>query len=193
MRTLRGEDQQLLLLIAPYPRHRTMRTILFSVSSLALAGLLLVASLPAVAQYKWRDSGGVIMYSDRPPPVGSGTVTMIKSPASTVGPGAAVAPQQVAVAATGTAPLTNKPADKQLADKMAEKAALDKTKETQEAAQKAKEIARQCDMLKATLRAYDAGERIAKVNDKGEREFLSDADRGTRSAEIRKDLSGNCK
>ncbi|MGZ5241119.1 MAG: DUF4124 domain-containing protein, partial [Caldimonas sp.] len=36
-----------------------------------VAAVLLLAALPAEAQWKWRDKGGRVQYSDLPPPVGT--------------------------------------------------------------------------------------------------------------------------
>ena len=77
------------------------------VALLALIAASLIA-LPATAQWKWRDKGGHVQYSDLPPPAGTADADILTRPnpsmrRSTPTSTAPIAAPASAAVATGTA------------------------------------------------------------------------------------------
>ena len=164
---------------------------------MALVGALL--ALPAEAQWKWRDKGGRVQYSDLPPPSGVAEQDILQRPAggqrqaaAPVARPAAVAASAAASAASGVA-LAPKTVEPELEAKRRkveeEKAAKAKAEEQRQAAARADN----CVRAKAQLRTLDDGIRIARTNANGEREILDDkgrADERKRTTEI---MASDCK
>ncbi len=152
--------------------------------------LLCMMILPALANaeiYKWKDKDGKVRYSDVPPPSNTQTESLYgkKIPRP-----------------TGQAPLTPIEGDATVAankQKEIDKAggkSVDKEKplsKEEEAAKRSKDADAQkriddakaedlkikqesCKAAQASFKTYAAGGRLLKTNDKGEREYLSDAD-----------------
>lgn len=127
----------------------------------AILGLLLAAlAAPATAQlYKWKDSQGNIIYSDRPPPDAAQKATTLKAPSS--GPAAAPAQQK-----------SLKEQELDFRQRQAEQA---------EAAAKARKEAdlraQNCASARSNLSTYTDGGRIVRFNAQGEREYVTDEDR----------------
>ena len=85
------------------------------VALLALLAASLIA-LPATAQWKWRDKGGHVQYSDLPPPPGTADADILARPSPSMRRSAptsvapAAPPGSVAVAsATASAPRSGDP------------------------------------------------------------------------------------
>ncbi|WP_310462014.1 DUF4124 domain-containing protein [Sphaerotilus sp.] len=169
----------------PKHRHRPLRGVLLALVAAALA-------LPCVAQWKWRDAQGRVQYSDRPPPndvrdrdilTRPAAVPMAQRPAT---PTSAAAGAQ---AGSASAP-TSDPALE--ARKRQAESAQDQGKRDEEA-----RIARQkienCARAKEYARTLDSGQRISRGNDKGEREFLDDAQRARESARAREIIASDCR
>jgi hypothetical protein len=170
-----------------------MKSTPFSGLFLLCATLLVVA--PALAQqWKWRDSNGRVTVSDLPPPREVADKDILQRPdaaaraarqAANVAAAAASAPPGTTPgAAPGTAPAaTPKPVDKELEARKraaeAERQAKAKADEEKLAAQRAEN----CQRARAQIATLESGQRVARVNEKGEREFLDDA---TRAAEVRR-------
>ena len=169
------------------------------VALFAVMGALL--ALPAEAQWKWRDKGGRVQYSDLPPPASVSEQDILQRPngaqrQAAAAPRPAAAPASaasVASAASGVAMLAPKTVEPELEAKRrkveAEKAAKDKAEEQRMAAARADN----CVRAKAQLRTLDDGIRIARTNANGEREILDDkgrADERKRTADI---MASDCK
>jgi hypothetical protein len=156
-----------------------------------LAGVLLaLAAQPALAQWKWRDKNGQITASDLPPPRDIADKDVLQRPdlnnrrAATVAPSAASAP--------ASAPA--RPAvDRELE---ARKRASEKEQQAQVAADEerlAAQRAENCRRARAHASALDSGQRIARVNDKGEREVLDDKGRAEEMRRARDVIATDCK
>ena len=161
------------------------------------AGLLASVSTTSFGQYQWKDDNGRMVYSDRPPPTSVSPSQMVKVPA----------PKPVAKAAEksadgGAAP---KVADakasvpiKSLADKDLEsrKKALEvdqaNTKKLADGEREARNNAA-CEDTRASLRTIESGVKVSRMNEKGERETMSDEDKAKRTAALKKDLGEHCK
>ena len=160
----------------------------------ALAAILgLTLALPAVAQWKWRDKAGQTQYSDLAPPPGVPEADILQRPtAATSGPRAApiAAPASGASAAPLTAARASEP-ELEAKRKKAEQDILDKKKadDTSVAATRAEN----CNRAKAQMRTIDSGQRMARINDKGEREVLDDAARAAETKRTRDVMASECK
>jgi type IV secretory pathway VirB10-like protein len=152
-----------------------------------LAGLILAAGLvaPAAAQWKWRDKNGQITVSDLPPPRDVPAKDVLQRP----DPAAA----QRDSAASAPAPTARPPVDKELqARKLAaeqEQAARARADAERLDAQKAEN----CRRARSHLAALDTGQRIARYNDKGEREVLDDKGRAEESRRARDVIASDCR
>jgi hypothetical protein len=158
-----------------------------------------VLALPAEAQWKWRDKGGRVQYSDLPPPATVSEQEILQRPNSAqrqtapVARPVAVAASTAASAASGVATLAPKTVEPELEAKRRkveeEKAAKDKAEEQRMAAARADN----CVRAKAQLRTLDDGIRIARTSANGEREILDDkgrAEERKRTADI---MASDCK
>lgn len=173
--------------------------------------LLYLVLLPLLAHaeiYKWKDKDGKIRYSDVPPPSNTHTESLYgkKIPRPT-----GLAPLTPVEGDATVAANKQKNADKQ--KNMDEIAGGDKTgkplTKEQEAAKRAKDAEEkktaeatkaeevkvkqeQCRAAQDNLNNYTAGGRIAKVNEKGEREYLSDADIARAKGEAQANVDKYC-
>ena len=147
--------------------------------------LLLTAvavSAPALAQYSWIDDHGTRVFSDHPPPPGTPKSRILKAPRG-------AAPAEVAPAETA------KPAAPTLADrdadfrKRAAERAADERKTAEETQRKA-DNAEQCATARRSEAVLTSGVRVADMDDKGERVFLSDDEKARRLAQVRRVLAG---
>lgn len=159
-----------------------------SVSSTLLAALLLLTALPADAQWRWRDASGRVTASDLPPPREIPEKDILQRPAGARRP--AAAPPVVAASA---APTAAAPVDKDLEarKRAADQAAKDKAKadEQRQAAVRAENCAR----ARSHLATMESGQRLARVNEKGEREFLDDKARAQEAQRAREVIASECR
>jgi type IV secretory pathway VirB10-like protein len=159
--------------------------------------LALFCALPALAmaQWQWIDQDGRKVFSDQPPPPETPASKILRQPSATKG-GKSLsivpqAPASAAIAASAPAPkLSGK--DRALEDKRkaAEAAEADKKKEQDE--QVAKARAENCTRAKRAKAEYDSGMRVARLNDKGEREVLDDAQRAAESKRMAETIAKDC-
>ncbi len=166
-----------------------------AVFALARASLTLLAALPADAQWKWRDKDGRITVSDRPPPREVPEKDILGRPntaAQRAQAAAAAAPAAgTATAAQASAPVTALEREVQARRRAAEeeKAAKMKAEEERNAARRAEN----CRNARNHLAALDSGQRIARMNDKGEREVLDDAARAQEAQRAREVIASDCR
>jgi len=156
-----------------------------------VACLLAIAATGASAQsfWKWRDASGQVHMSDTPPPATVPAKDILQrggGNAPSLAP-ATAAPAPSAAAATGDGDLQKKKAraDQEKADKAAaDKAAL----EQKNAAIRAEN----CQRAQNQAKAIDSGMRIARVNTKGEREYLDDNARAAEMKHTQDIIAQNC-
>jgi hypothetical protein len=164
---------------------------IYRAAVLGLMALTLTMAVQAQNIWKWRDADGRVQVSDRPPAASVPDSAIIQRPGSAAGRAASVAPAAPASAASaiarGDSELEAKKrklaADKIAADQVAQQAAKEK-----QAAQKADT----CRRARNDLAAVDGGMRIARANEKGEREFLDDKARAAESNRLRQLVLDNC-
>ena len=167
------------------------------------AGLVLVActvSTSLLAQWQWVDKDGRKVFSDRPPPPDIPAASILKQPAGRTTMPAKIAPvtadgaDSAASAPAGTASLPKgSGVDKSLEEKK-KKAAQEesaKKKEAEELAAAAK--AENCARAKQAKTTYESGVRIARTNEKGEREMLDDSARAAETKRVQAIIDSDCK
>ena len=154
----------------------------------------LAFALPAVcfAQWQWIDKDGRKVFSDQAPPAEIPAKNILRQPGSktrtaTVSVTAAAADPaasaaQAAKAAASAPKLSGKDKELEEKKKKAEAAEAEKKKAQEEEVAQGS-APRTATAPSAPRPAFDSGVRIARTNDKGEREFLDDA---TRAAEIKR-------
>jgi len=156
----------------------------------AALGLALCVALPAAAQmYKWVDADGKVKYSDTPPPSNVKT-DKLRIPAH--------APNAPAEASKGGAPKdAAKTGPKSTAEQEQafRKRQAEATKEQKEQEQKdaeARDRAENCKRAKAALANLEIGGRQTRIDDKGERVFLTDQEISQATAQARQEAASAC-
>ena len=166
-------------------------------SAVLLAMLGLALALPAEAQWKWRDARGQTQYSDLPPPPGVPEHDILSRPAGTrsrvtvfsaSAPASGAAPATQAASAA-LAPKTDPELEARRKKAEAEQAAKAKAEEARVAAARADN----CRRAQSHMRTLDSGIRIARSNDKGEREILDDQQRADEVRRTREVIAADCR
>ena len=166
-------------------------------TALSLAACLLalaVTGAHAQALWKWRDASGQLHISDKAPPAGTPAKDILSAPPGGVAPPpAALVPKPASAPADTSADTANenaldkkkKAADKDKADKdKADRAAVD--------AKNAAVRKENCARAQSQLGALQSGVRVARMNDKGEREFLDDNARAAETKRAQDAVASNC-
>lgn len=173
-----------------------MNTLRFFIACVALA-----ACGAALAQYQWVDKDGRKIYSDRPPPADVPQKNILKQPrgASMTAPRAmtasapAASPDAPALAASKAASAPGTGTDKTLEEKKKQAEAAEAAKKKEEEQKIAAQRADNCKRALAAKTGLDSGMRIARMNDKGEREILDDAGRAAELERTQAIIQSDCK
>lgn len=153
--------------------------------TLALVGAALAG--PVAAQWKWRAANGQIQYSDLPPPPGVAEKDILQRPtAATLRAPAAAAP------AASAPPLSPKNVDPELEAKRKKAEQEDAAKAKAEEQRVAAAKADNCKRARDQIRTLESGQRMARINDKGEREVLDDKMRAEEMKRARDMASADC-
>lgn len=158
-----------------------------------LAAVLLSLAAPmAHAQWKWRDKTGQINASDRPPPLDVPEKDILARPAP-VPEYRRILPAAAASAASAAEPLRQPAGDRELEARRraAEQEQAGKTRAEEE--RLATQRAENCRRARSHLSAMESGQRIARVNDKGEREVLDDRGRAEEMRQAREVIASDCR
>jgi hypothetical protein len=164
------------------------------------AGLVLFAALcgamaPAQAQWKWRDKDGRITVSDRAPPRDVPERDILSKPPSDTR--RATSTQTAASAASapeGTAPQTAPTAMEREVQSRKKAAELEQAAKLKADEEKlAGQRADNCRSARGHLVALEGGQRIARTNDKGEREVLDDKGRADEMRRAREVIASDCR
>lgn len=160
----------------------------------------LMNAMPAAAQWKWRD-GGRIVYSDRPPPARISERAILERPAglqrNAVPPSpttpslvdAPPSPDAARALATAASGGTDPALEAKLRKEAEDKAAKQKAEEAKLAAARAEN----CLRARSQLKMLDDGVRVARTNEKGEREVLDDKQRSDEHTRTRAIITSDCK
>lgn len=156
----------------------------------ALALALAAAATTAQAQWKWRDKSGQVNVSDRPPPmdVAEKDILARPTPESVRRPAPAPAASAASAATPARGPLERELALRRRAAEQ-EQSAKAKAEEERVAAQRAEN----CRRARNHVAALESGQRMARVNDKGEREVLDDRGRADELRQAREIIASDCK
>jgi len=153
--------------------------------SVSLLVLAMMIAGPAAAQvYEWRDAQGQLQYSDLPP---LGVDAKVVYPT--------LKPVGVDDKA-GAAPAAAKPktlAEKELEFRQRRAEAAEAQAKAEQDSSQAVERQRACEQARNQLGALRSGQRIARFNSKGEREYLDDAGRADEIERTQKFADSVCK
>lgn len=168
-------------------RHPTLT--LPRAGALLLATLVFALAAPAAhAQWKWRDKSGQVNASDRPPPFDVPEKDILSRPTPDA---RRTSPAPAASAAAPVKPAA--PVDRELEARKRgaeqEQAAKAKAEEERLANQRAEN----CRRARSHLTALESGQRIARINDKGEREILDDRARADEMRQARAVVTSDCR
>lgn len=170
------------------PTKRRARTAIHLGVASCLAVVLLAGSGPAEAQWKWRDASGQITASDRPPPKEIPDKDILTRPTVQVRRAAPAAEPASAAASAPATPLQAEiEARRRAADQQA--AARARAEEERLATQRAEN----CRRARAHVAALESGQRMARVNERGEREVLDDKARADEMRSARDVISSDCR
>jgi len=163
--------------------------------------LICAIALPNLANaeiYKWKDSDGKMRYSDVPPPSNIKKESLYgkqlakptnQAPLAPV-PGdinASINKDKAVGNKAEKAPLTREEAAAKRATDAEQQKKADEAKKTE---LKAKQD--NCKAAKSNLATYTNGGRIARTNENGEREYLSDADISQGKSDAKKEVDKYC-
>jgi hypothetical protein len=172
-----------------------MRALCFSV----LIGLTFgLSTLPAQAQWKWRDKNGQVTASDLPPPRDVPEKDILQRPTSPR-PAARPAAAAPASAASGVGPVIQAAStkgggleaevEKRRRAAEAETQAKAKAEEDRASAQRREN----CGRARNHLTTMESGQRVARINDRGEREILDDRQRADEIRRARAVIETDCR
>jgi hypothetical protein len=172
----------------PAPRrHRLLAAVALTLAATLAAG-------DALAQWVWRDRNGQVHASDRPPPRDVPERDIVQRPAAAPAPRAAPAPAPAADAPTAAG--TPARVDPELEARRRAAEQQQQARQRQEAAQAEAQAAQQraenCERARAQLRQLDSGMRIARVNERGERIIIDDAERAAEAQRARQVVASDC-
>ena len=159
-------------------------------AGLLVAALGLVLAMPAMAQWKWRDANGRVTASDLPPPREIPEKDILQRPGANqraATPAAAVAASAAASGAAAPAADKELEARKRAAD--AQQQAKQKADEQRAAAVRAEN----CSRARTHLATLETGQRMARINAKGEREVIDDATRADEMRRAREVIASDCR
>jgi hypothetical protein len=168
----------------------------------------LACALPALAsaQWQWIDKDGRKVFSDQSPPADIPAKNILKQPGGRApaapSPAAAAAASAIAAdaalaAASGPKAAASAPKvsgkDKELEEKKKQAEAAEAAKKRAEDEKIAKAKAENCARAKQAKAGLDSGERVVRINAKGEREFMDDATKAAESKRVQGIVDTDCK
>lgn len=161
--------------------------------------LLCMASVSAQSvPWKYRDAQGRIVVSDRPPPAGVQDKDIIERPTTvfrrTVTQSQTQSPAAAASAPAGAASaVLAQGTDPELEARRKKAATEEELKQKAQQEKVGTQRAENCSRAKSHLAALGDGLRIARTNDKGEREILDDKGRAEEMQRARQVIASDCK
>lgn len=168
---------------------------------MAAALFALGLSQTAAAQWKWKDKSGRVQYSDLPPPPNVSDAEILQRPGGAAArkpppfaPNSAQAAAAAMAASAASAPdAAARGVDPELEAKRRKAAEDEAAKHKAEEEKQKMARAENCQRAKANLRALDDGMRMARINEKGEREILDDKARAEEAKRTRDVVASDCK
>jgi hypothetical protein len=155
----------------------------------------LACSLPVLsfAQWQWIDKDGRKVFSDQAPPAEIPAKNIVRQPGvrSPAAGSVAAAEPQPAKPAPVAPKLSGK--DRALEEKKKQSEDADAEKKKAEEEQLAKARAENCERSKRSKASFDSGARIARMNAKGEREYIDDATRAAETKRLEGIIATDCR
>ena len=168
---------------APFHQHRTR------LACGLVAAVALTLALPAAAQWKWRDASGRVSASDLPPPRDIPEKDILQRPSATRSPAAAAPAASAASAPAAASAAVDKELEARKRAAEQQQQAKAKAEEQRNAAVKAEN----CNRARSHLATMDSGQRLARINDKGEREVIDDKTRADEMRRAREVIASDCR
>jgi hypothetical protein len=165
---------------------------------IALLALACALPIAASAQWMYLDKDGRKVFSDKAPPPEIAPERILKGPKGSGVGAAAMTPtaQPVSVEATqATAPAGGlKPLgkDKSLEDRKKQLAAAEADKRKADEEKVAAARADNCQRAREARTAYAGGQRISKMDSKGDRSFVDDAERASETKRLDQVIARDC-
>jgi len=153
---------------------------------------LMVLVLPAQAQWKWKDSQGQVHVSDIPPPREVLDKDILQRPNQVFKRAAAAASATEPTAAASAAPAKPK-VDPELEARKTKAEAEQKAKAKADEDKLAAQRGENCQRARQHLTTLQSGQRLARINAKGEREFLDDAARAQEQQAAQRVIDSDCR
>jgi len=144
-------------------------------------------AVAASAQWQWVDKNGKRVFSDRPPPADVPEQNILKRPASRT-----PTPAAASGVAAPAAPTPTAGTDKALEDKRKQVENAEAARRKAEEERIARQKAENCAKAQQAKAALDAGGRVARMNDRGEREFLDENALAAEQQRLQAMINENC-
>lgn len=145
---------------------------------LALVSLSLMVAPVSAQMYRWVDEQGKVHYTDQPPPEKAKSGKKLDIPNQPASPAA-------------DATKTSK--DKELEFRKRQTDAATADEKQKKADEEKQAAAANCDSARKNLRSLEEGGRVFTYNEKGERAYMSDAEREKSMATAKKAIADWCK
>jgi hypothetical protein len=158
----------------------------------AVCAMLTAAAPEAWAQWKWKDGKGQVHISDLPPPRDIPDKDVMQRPNDSVRRAAAAAAAQ-ASAASAAAPAPKPKVDPELEARRARQEQEQKAREKAAEDKASSQRSENCQRARQHLATLESGMRIARVNEKGEREILDDKARAEEMQRARQVMASVCR
>lgn len=162
-----------------------------------IAALMGLAVITANAQWQWKDKDGRLVFSDRAPPPDIPEKSILKKPLlrERSAPQAASEPAAPGEGASAPAAVAGKDSgtDKSLEAKKKKAEAEEEAKRKAEEERNARMRAENCARARQAKAGLDAGGRMSRINDKGEREFFDDGMRASEGARLQSIIDQDCR
>lgn len=161
---------------------------------IALIALACSVPLVASAQWIWLDGSGRKVFSDKAPPPDIAQSRILKAPGQKMLTPAEAAAAAPAPAAATTAAAVPKPSgtDKGLEQKKKQAEAAEEAKRKAEEEKIAQAKVENCNRAKTAKANYESGIRLARLNDKGEREVIDDNQRAVEVKKLNEVIARDC-
>ena len=160
----------------------------------AISAMVAIATPSAWAQWKWKDSRGQVHISDLPPPREVPDKDVMQRPADTARRAAATAAAQASAAnSPSSAPATKPKVDPEIEARRVRQEQEQKAKEKAAEEKANAQRSDNCQRARQHLATLESGMRIARLNDKGEREILDDKARAEEMQRARQVMASECR
>jgi hypothetical protein len=155
---------------------------------------MLTAAAPetAWAQWKWKDGKGQVHVSDLPPPRDIPDKDVMQRPNDSVRRAAAAAAAQASAASAG-ASVSKPKVDPELEARRARQEQEQKAREKAAEDKASSQRSENCQRARQHMATLESGMRLARVNEKGEREILDDKARAEEMQRARQVMASECR